>query len=422
MESTRATDTGTVDHTPPGIGGALGRITGLFLLLTVLSAFLAIAYAYGGGAGLFGWIRLPEGLAPFLRLNLEVSDILAFGALFVAILLAATVQLNSTVSAADNIADHRPMSAAEARAQQRDLQTYANQAEMAMLVSFGAAFAVLFMTVLFGFSEIATDTAADEVDRHGVGWGGFIEAAPGLAHPRIAFMYMVSFLLFLLTWASLPEWKNTGLFKRQVEDNAWQARDRLRLIATEHDLPEVSARPVPAGARTAALVGYIGYLVAFALTLNLSLVLFAGDEGFTGIFDTGQLPLFLLFLIIATLLSEGVGAVMLRVFHLHARGSVASVILLVLLFVAVFYVVWAEGIGWALGLAAAMALYLGLWFLLYRQGVGVLDQPTLRTWEFLLNPPKYRVVHRYESIRRAAAVLPADTTTPRFRGEPGRGS
>lgn len=412
MESNTANGISPEKHAPQGIVGVMARIVGLFVLLTIWAAFIAVAYAYGGRAGLFGWARLPEGLAPFLQLNLAMSDIVAYAALFVAILLAATVQLNSTVSAADNIADNRPTNAAEARAQQRDLQTYANQAEMAMLVSFGAAFAVLLMTILFGFAEIAGNTAADDVDSHGVGWVGFAEAAPGLLHPRIFFMYVVSFLLFLTTYASLPEWKNTGLFRRQVEDNAWESRARLALIATEHDLDNVDAIRSTAGARTAALVGYLLYLSAFALALNLSLALFAGESGFNGIFTAGQFPLFFLFVSIAMMLSNGVGAVMLRLFHLHGRSSVLSVAMLVIVFAAVFYVVSAEGAGWAFGLAVAMGTYIALWVFLYWRGSDVLDEKSPTTWEFLLNPPKYFIVHRYELIRRSAALLDDEEAPP----------
>ncbi|RSZ64194.1 hypothetical protein EAH68_04105 [Corynebacterium hylobatis] len=405
MESNTANVPTPEKHAPQGIIGVMAGVLGLFTLMTICAALIAIAYAYGGGAGLIGWVRLPLGLEPFLRLNLAISDIVAYAALFVAILLAATVQLNSTVSAADSIADNRPASAAEARAQQRDLQTYANQAEMSMLVSFGAAFAVLLMTLLFGFAEIAGSAAAGDVDRHGVGWVGFVEVAPGLVHPRIFFMYVVSFLLFLTTYASLPEWKNTGLFRRQVEDNAWEARARLALIAAEHDLSNVDAIRPTAGARTAALAGYLLYLTGFALALNLSLALFAGEVGFNGIFTAGQFPLFFLFGFIAMMLSSGVGAVMLRIFHLHGRSSVLSVTMLVLVFLAVFYVVSAEGASWVIGLGVAMSAYLALWVFLYWRGSDVLDQKDPTTWEFFLNPPKYFIVHRYEAIRRSAEIL-----------------
>ncbi|QGU03854.1 hypothetical protein [Corynebacterium comes] len=408
MESTSANGNlaeGRREHPPQGIVGAVARVVALFFLLSIWSTFLAVAYAYGGDGGLLGWIRLPEGMSPFLRLNLEMADIVAYASLFAGILLASTVQLNSTISAADPVAARSPTSLEEARAQQRDLQTYANQAEMAMLVSFGAAFAVLLMTVLFGFAEIADHPNAGEVDVHGVGWVGFVEAAPGLTHPRIFFMYLVSFLLFLVTYASLPQWKHTGLFQRQVEDDAWEARGRLAVIAAQFDLGNVDAIRIPGGTRVAALIGYAVYVSGFALALNLSLAVFAGDEGFVGVFAAGRFPLFFLFVLIAVMLSSGVGAVMLRTFHLHAGRSGLYVVSLVIVFVAVFYVVWAEGTGWAVGLAVIMALYMALWVLLYRRSVDVLDRKDPRTWEFLLSPPKYLVIRRYEAIRRSADIL-----------------
>lgn len=396
------------EHSTPSVLAPLVRVVGIFSLLTVWAVGVAIAYAYGGDYGLTAWIRLPEGLAPFQTLDLEMADVIAYAALFVAILLAATVQLNSTVSAADSISDQRPSSREEARAQQRDLQNYANQAELALLVSFGSAFAVLLLTVLFGLAEIAgADTGTDTgvVDSHGVGWPGFIEALPGLFHPRIMFMYLVSFLLFVTTVASMPEWKSTGLFQRQVEANAWQARDRLARIADEHDLDDVDAIRLPAGMRIAALAGYLAYFSAFALVLNLSLSLFAGDEGFRGVFAAGHFPLFIGFTIIAGLLSHGVGSVMLRIFHLHGGRSAFSVVSIVLLFAAVLFVVWAEGIGWTVGFAVVIVAYLALWVLLFWRGAGVLDEKTPATWEFFINPPKFTVVRRYETIRRAAATL-----------------
>lgn len=393
-----------------GVSGALAplaRVVGLFLLLTVWSMVVAIAYAYAGEAGLFGWVRLPDGLEPFLRLNLAMADVVAYAALFVAILLASTVQLNSTVSGADAIADQRPTNPEEARAQQRDLRSFATQAELALLVSFGAAFSVLLLTVLFGFAEVAATVQSVEVDAAGVGWGAFFEAAPGFAHPRIVFMYIVSFLLLVMTFASMPEWKNTGLIRRQVEDNAWQARERLNLIATEHDLANVEAIRHTRGMRTAALAGYVVYFAAFALVLNLSLELFAGDEGFEGVFTAGHLPLFFAFALVAAMLSSGVGGVMLRLYHLHGRSNAFSVISIVLIFLAVMFVVGAEGTGWVIGMATVMALYLVLWVVLYWRGITVLDEKSPSAWEFFLNPPKYTVVHRYEAIRRSAALVSA---------------
>ena len=408
MESTSANGSpaeARKEHPPQGIVGAVARVFAMFFLLTIWSTFLAVAYAYGGTGGLLGWIRLPEGMSPFLRLNLEMADIVAYAALFAGILLASTVQLNSTISAADPVAARRPSNIEEARAQQRDLQTYANQAEMAMLVSFGSAFAVLLMTVLFGFAEIAEHPAAGQVDVNGVGWVGFVEAAPGLLHPRIFFMYLVSFLLFLVTFASLPQWKHTGLFQRQVEDDAWEARGRLAVIATQWNLSNVDAIRNPGGTRVAALTGYAVYVSGFALALNLSLAVFAGDEGFVGVFAAGRFPLFFLFILIAVMLSSGIGAVMLRLFHLHAGRSGLYVVSLFVVFVAVFYVVSAEGAGWAVGLAVSMALYMALWVLLYYRGVDVLDEKDPHTWEFFLNPPKYFVIRRYEAIRRSAEIL-----------------
>lgn len=389
----------------PGVVAPIARILGIFLLLTLWAVVMSIAYAYRGSAGLLGWVRLPEGLTPFLTLNLAMADIVAYAALFVAILLASTVQLNSTVSAADSIADRQPSTAQEALEQRRDLQSYANQAELAMLVSFGAAFAVLLLTVLFGLSEVAVAPEAGDVDGHGVGWAGFVQALPGLFHPRIMFIYFVSLLLFAMTFASMPEWKTTGLFQRRVEANAWEASARLDVIASEHDLDDVGQIRHPAGMRAAAVAGYIIYYCAFALVLNLALTLFAGDEGFQGVFSAGHLPLFLAFTLVALLLSSGVGSVMQRIFHLHGGSGAFSVVSIVLLFVAVLFIVWAEGVGWTFGLATVMLLYIALWVWLYRRAAGVLDEKKPATWEFFVNPPKYTVVRRYEAIRRSAALL-----------------
>ncbi|MCS5478581.1 hypothetical protein NYP18_02815 [Corynebacterium sp. YIM 101645] len=76
-------------------------------------------------------------------------------------------------------------------------------------------------------------------------------------------------------------------------------------------------------------------------------MVFAGDEDFVGIFAAGRFPMFFLFVLIAVMLSSGIGAVLLRIFHLHASRSGLYVLSLCVVFVAVFYVVRAEGAGWA---------------------------------------------------------------------------
>ena len=195
----------------------------LFAILTAWCFFFSVAYVYGGEHGWIGWIRLPEGLTPFLRLDLPLADAGALVALFVAILLAATVQLNSTVSAADDVASARPQTRAEAEDQRQRLRFFTNQAEMSLIVSYGAVFAVLLLTVLFGLADLAGAVEAGDVDARGVGWAGFLDAARHMAHPRFMVLYAVSFLLLLTAYSSMPEWKHTGLFQRQVEGSAWES-------------------------------------------------------------------------------------------------------------------------------------------------------------------------------------------------------
>lgn len=381
------------------------RVLVIFFLLTLWAFFIAIGYGYRGVEGLpfIGWIRLPEGLEPFIELNLAMADIIAYTALFVAILLAATVQMNSTVAAADDIASVRPQTAEEASQQQDELQVYANQAEMSMIVSFGAAFAALLLTALFGLQEMAEAAGLNgEVDAQGVGWVVFAEHFHVLLHPRVVFMYFVSFLLFLTTYASMPSWKNTGLFRRREEENSWDARKRLDLITTEHDLDNVHPIYHPAGITVATVAGYALYVFIFVLALNLALSIFAGDAGFESLLTLQRWPMLLLLAVIAIMISTAVASLTLRKYYLQSAGNVWVVVSLVLALVAVLYVVWAEGASWTFSILVVAVLYAILWRFLYAKAVGVLDEKHPKWWEFVVNPPKFVVVRRYETIRISA--------------------
>lgn len=396
----------TRSHQPQSIAAAMVRVVAIFLVLTLWAAVISIGYAYRNveGTGLLGWIRLPAGIAPFQALNLEMADVVAFAALFVAILLAATVQINATISAADVIADRRPTSLEESRHQQDELRLFANQAEMSMIVSFGAAFCVLLLTALFGLQEMALVTIDDtDVDTHGVGWAGFARAADTLLHPRVLLLWLFSFLLFLTTYASLPSWKDTGLFRRQVEDNAWEARERLVLIAREHDLDDVRPIARPLGAAAATALGYLAYVVLFVLALNLSLTLIAGGAGFDNLLTPERWETLLLFALLAVMVSTVVASVMLRLQHLHSRSNALLVTSLVLTMLAVLYIIGAEGVSWAVALGLVVVVYAALWALLYHRGAHILDEKDAAVWEFLLNPPKFIIMHRYEAIRASAA-------------------
>ena len=59
-----------------------------------------------------------------------------------------------------------------------------------MIVSFGAAFATLMLTILFGLQEMATfaGSADDAVDARGVGWVAFAQQLRTFLHPRVLFM------------------------------------------------------------------------------------------------------------------------------------------------------------------------------------------------------------------------------------------
>ncbi|WP_257161879.1 hypothetical protein [Corynebacterium cystitidis] len=397
----------TTEHPRPthSIVAAMIRIMVIFFVLSLWALFIAIGYAYRrvDGTGLIGWIRLPEGVAPFANLNLDMADVIAYGALFVAILLASTVQMSSTVNAADDIANRRPTTPEEAHKQQEELGVYSNQAEMAMIVSFGSAFAVLVLTALFGTQELALAATDDSaVDQNGVGWAGFGASLHALAHPRVVFMYIVSFLLFLSTYASMPSWKNTGMFRRQVEENAWGARAQLRVIAREHNLDNVRSIANPAGATTATLLGYALYVIVFVLALNLALVVIAGGQGFDNLLTWDRWPMMLILAVLAFMISTAVGTAMLYYHHLNSRSNALVVVSLVLTIAGIFYIVLAEGITWAIALGIVVLTYAGWWAFLYFRAVGVLDQKDPATWEFLLNPPKFIVMRRYEAIRAAA--------------------
>lgn len=384
---------------------SLVRIVLIFFILTLWALFIGIGYGYRRvqETGLIDWIRLPSGVAPFAHLSLEMADVIAFGALFVAILLASTVQMSATVSAADDIADQRPTTEAEAQQQQEELGIYANQAEMAMIVSFGAAFFILLLTVLFGLQEMAMGLDAPEgVDAHGVGWVNFAANANALLHPRVVLMYVVSFLSFLMTYASMPSWKNTGLFRRQVEENAWEARERLRVIAKEHDLSNICPIQHPGGVGLVAIAGYAVYAILFVLALNFSLSLLAGGAGFQSLLTLDRWPMLGALATLAVMITTAVGSVMLRIHHLQGKSNALIVISLVLAIAAVMYIVFAEGATWTLALFIVVVPYSLYWWFLYGRAVTILDRKDPHVWEFFLNPPKLIVMRRYEVIRASA--------------------
>ena len=391
------------EHRSRGLPVTLARVTLVFAILTAWCFFFSVAYVYGGEHGWIGWIRLPEGLTPFLRLDLTIADVGALVALFVAILLAATVQLNSTVSAADDIASARPQTRAEAEDQRQRLRFFTNQAEISLIVSYGAVFAVLLLTVLFGLADLAGAVEAGDVDARGVGWAGFLDAARHMAHPRFMVLYAVSFLLLLTAYSSMPEWKHTGLFQRQVEGSAWESARRLEKISRRHDLADVGAIVHPGRALGAALTGYALYVMFFALLLNLSLSVIVGGERFDGFFSAGHRALFFVFVVFAALISVAVGSVMLWVHLLHGSTNVLVVVSIALGVLALLYVMSGEGLAWAVAVAVAVAVYAGWWGFLYWRAAEVLDEKAPTAREFLLNPPKFIVVQRYEAIRRSAA-------------------
>ncbi len=393
------------EHGPHGIVAALGRVLLVFFTVTLWCFALAIAYAYGGQHGLLGWLRLPEGLAPFRRLELGIAEIGTLAALFVAILLASTVQLNSTVTAADDIATGRPTTADGARHQQHRLRFHANQAEMSLIGSFGSAFAVLMLTTLLGLADMADLAEAEGIDVHGVGWAGFLAAAEALGQPRFLIMYLVSFLLFLTTYSSLPEWKNTGLFQRRVEDNAWDSVERLTLLARYHRLDSIEPVRHPRLARAAAVTGYVLYVSVFALVLNVSLSILVGGERFAGIFTAGHGYYFLLFTLLGTVISAAVGIIMLRLHHLHGQNNLLLLVSLVLGVVALLYIILGEGAVWLLAVGVVVVLHTAWWMLLYLRGMAALDEKQPASREFLLNPPKFIITRRFEAIRRSAALL-----------------
>lgn len=401
--------TGQLDHhrrhEEHGILSSLGRLLLVFFVLTVWCFVLSVAYAYGGRYGWIDWLRLPEGLTPFLDLNLTIADIGALAALFVAILLAATVQLNSTVSAGDEIAAQVPSTVEEELDVRHRLRYFANQAEISMLVSYGAAFTVLMLTVLYALSDLATYPGADAVNEQGIGWVGFFNVANELAHPRIVVMFVLSLLLFLATSSSMPEWKNTGLFQRQVEGSAVESARRLRTIAEHHNLRTVTPIRHPGWALAATIVGYLAYVSLFALMLNLLLAVLVGTDSYDGFFSSDHRVLFLVFAIFASLISVSVASVMLWVHHLHGQTNIALVASLILGFAGLLFVMTGEGVRWALAVTIAAVLYALWWAFLYWRGANVLDGADPDTWEYLLNPPKFIIVNRYETIRRSAAQV-----------------
>ncbi|WP_157728419.1 hypothetical protein [Corynebacterium cystitidis] len=100
--------------------------------------------------------------------------------------------------------------------------------------------------------------------------------------------------------------------------------------------------------------------------------------------------------------TTAVGNALLYYHHLNTRSNLLVVVSLVLTIAGIFYIVLAEGITWAIALGIVVLAYAGWWAFLYFRAVGVLDQRDPATWEFLINPPKFIVMRRYEAIRAAA--------------------
>lgn len=218
-------------------------------------------------------------------------------------------------------------------------------------------------------------------------------------------MYLVSFLLFLTTYSSLPEWKNTGLFRRQVEDSAWESAERLEQITNRHSLPDLDRVSRPRLAVAATVAGYVIYVSIFALVLNVALALLAGDEGFAGIFTAGHWFYFFLFVLLGIAVSTIVGYTMLWPHRLHGQNNLPVIISLILGLAALLYIVSGKGLAWGLAVAAMAVGYATWWAWLYYQGAGVLAEKNPGAVEFLLTPPKFLVARRYEAIRRSAALL-----------------
>ncbi|MGP6174908.1 hypothetical protein [Corynebacterium sp. A21] len=391
-------------HRTPGIAGTLIRITGLFGVLIIWSTVVAIAYAYGGSAGWIGWLRLPEGIEPFTRLNLEMADVVAYAALFTAILISSTVQLNSTVSSADSLASKVPQDEHEAHELARSLRTYTNQAEMALLASFGSALAVMGLSVLFTLSELALKAAdPGAVDERGIGWSIFFENAQGILHPRNLFMFVVSYLLLLATFASMPEWKKTGFFRRQAEENAQESAERLELLQSRMKLQTFPVLHLTRRSTVFGLLGYVIYALLFSVGLQTSVGAFATEAGYGDVFHSGnQVFWFVLFAITATLISAGVGSVAMRLLHLQIHGGILMLGSVILMAIGAFYVFTGEGWWLAISVGIVVAIFLTWWIILYERGRGVLVDADVRPWRFLINPPRYLIARRYENMRHSA--------------------
>ena len=145
-----------------------------------------------------------------------------------------------------------------------------------------------------------------------------------------------------------------------------------------------------------------------ALLLNLSIATIVGGERFEGFFSAGHGVLFFIFAAFALIISAAVGSIMLWVYRLHGSTNVLIIVSVIVGILGLLYVMTGEGVAWAVAVAVVVVCYAAWWGFLYRRGIGVLDEKNPRTWEYLLNPPKFIVVRRYEALRRAAARVPVE--------------
>lgn len=213
-------------------------------------------------------------------------------------------------------------------------------------------------------------------------------------------MFLVSYLLLLSTIASLPEWKNTGFFRRQVEDNAQESAKRLKLLQESMRLKSLPVLHLSRRSTVFGLLGYVIYAMLFSLGLQISVGAFAAEAGYGDVFNSGkQVFWFILFAVTANLISSGVGSVAMRLLHLQSHGGVLMLGSAVLIAIGAFYVFTGEGWWLAISVAIVVGIFLAWWIILYNRGRGVLMDGDVRPWRFLINPPRYLIARRYETMR-----------------------
>ena len=180
----------------------------------------------------------------------------------------------------------------------------------------------------------------------------------------------------------MPSWKNTGLFRRREEENTWEARRRLTIITAEHNLDQAHPISHPPGAVLATVVGYVAYVAIFVISLDLSLSIFAGSDGYDSLLTWQRWPMLLLLAVLAVMITTAVARVMLKIHSLQSGSNGLLVFSLVLALVVVLYMVWAEGFGWVMSIFVVSAFYAFLWQFLYFRAVDVLYEPQPAAWEF----------------------------------------